>query len=419
MSLPAYPRYRDTAPPLPLRVPEHWQTGAFKRLASVQNGADYKHIESADGVPVYGSGGPFAYATDWMHDGASVLLGRKGTVDRPIFVTGKFWCVDTMFWTTLATGASPKYVYYLASTIPFGLYSTNTALPSMAKGDLENHPVVAPPLSEQTAISRFLDCETTKIDCLITEQERLIALLTEKRQAVISHTVTKGLDPNVPMKNSGLEWVGQIPRHWTLPPVADRYRVELGKMLDEKRIDGEHLLPYLRNVNVQWDAIESNELPEMDVEPSEYERYLLQAGDLLVCEGGEVGRAAIWDGRFAPCAYQKALHRLRPRRSSEIPRFMLYTLRHAVAMGVFTANGNQNTIPHLTAQQLRRYRFPTPPEMEQRAIVEHLDHHTRLLDSAVADAEHAVELLRERRTALITAAVTGQIDVRGLVETAA
>jgi type I restriction enzyme S subunit len=284
---------------------------------------------------------------------------------------------------------------------------------------IRNAVIPVPPAEEQVAILAFLDRETATIDALIAEQERLIALLQEKRQAVISHAVTKGLDPNVPMKESGIEWIGRIPSHWTLPPVADRYRVELGKMLDEKRIDGEHLLPYLRNVNVQWDTIDTSELPEMDIEPGEYERYLVQAGDLLVCEGGEVGRAAIWDGRFAPCSYQKALHRLRPRRSSENPRFMFYTLRHAAALGIFTANGNQNTIPHLTAQQLRRYRFPTPPEAEQRAIVEHLDHCTRELDAAASDAQSATALLTERRTALITAAVTGQIDVRGLVEPAA
>jgi hypothetical protein len=135
-----------------------------------------------------------------------------------------------------------------------------------------------PSQAEQHHIVSFLDLETAKIDALIAEQERLIALLQEKRQAVISHAVTKGLNPNVPMKDSGLEWIGAMPAHWTLPPVADRYFVELGKMLDEKRITGTHLTPYLRNVNVQWDDVRTDELPEMDIAPHEAERY-------LVCEG--------------------------------------------------------------------------------------------------------------------------------------
>ncbi len=150
-----------------------------------------------------------------------------------------------------------------------------------------------PPLPEQTQIAAFLDRETAKIDALVAEQRRLMALLKEKRQAVISHAVTRGLNPQAPLKPTGIEWLGEVPVHWTMPTLNSRYSIELGKMLDEVRITGEHLVAYLRNVDVQWNSINFDELPQMDIREDEYSRYTVQQGDLLVCEGGEVGRAAM------------------------------------------------------------------------------------------------------------------------------
>jgi len=141
-----------------------------------------------------------------------------------------------------------------------------------------------PPLPEQQIIAAFLDRETGKIDTLVAEQERLIELLKEKRQAVISHAVTKGLDPDTPMKDSGVEWLGEVPEGWTVAALSYRYEVALGKMLDEKRITGNHLAPYLRNTDVQWDSINVNDLPEMDFSGNDLERYSLK-GFLVVSSG--------------------------------------------------------------------------------------------------------------------------------------
>jgi len=180
------------------------------------------------------------------------------------------------------------------------------------------------PVEEQRAIAVFLDRETAKIDALVAKKELVIELLHEKRSALITQAVTKGLDPNIPMKDSGVEWLGEIPIHWTVAPLYSRYEVALGKMLDASRISGEHLRPYLRNVDVQWDRINVDGLPEMDFDTADRIRYGLSAGDLLVCEGGDVGRTAVWNGELEECYYQKAVHRLRPYSGSEIPRFLYY-----------------------------------------------------------------------------------------------
>jgi type I restriction enzyme S subunit len=201
----------------------------------------------------------------------------------------------------------------------------------------------------------------------------------------------------------------RLPSGWTRPPVYARYSVQLGKMLDEKRIVGANLAPYLRNVDVQWEGINTIDLPRMDFSEEDRERYALQEGDLLVCEGGEVGRTAIWKGELDECFFQKAVHRLRPTSEQDEPRFFRYFMRMAVDAGLFTLR-TASTIPHLTAEQLRVVRFPAPPRPQQRAIANYLDRETARIDALIAAKERVLGLLAEKRRALVTRAVTRGLD---------
>ena len=216
--------------------------------------------------------------------------------------------------------------------------------------------------------------------------------------------------PYAEYKNSGVVWLDELPAHWDVAPVYARYEVALGKMLDARRLTGEWAGSYLRNVDVQWDAVRTEELPVMDFPPSERERYMLRPGDLLVCEGGEVGRTAVWSGELEECFYQKAIHRLRPRSTADVPRFFFFLMYTLAKLGVFTAGGNPNTIDHLTAVQLRHYRVPFPPAHEQASIVIFLDRETAKLDALMAKKERLIALLQEKRSAIITRAVTRGLD---------
>lgn len=207
-------------------------------------------------------------------------------------------------------------------------------------------------------------------------------------------------------KDSDVEWLGEVPSHWSMPPVYSRYEQVLGKMLDQRKATGEHPTPYVRNVDVQWDQVNSDDLPLIDIEPTERERFTIKNGDLLICEGGEVGRTAIWNGNDGEVAFQKAIHRLRPLDDTEDVRFFFYTMRFATAMQVFLANSNPNTIPHLTGEQLRGYRLPKPPLDEQKAISAFLDAETSKIDSLVTEQQKLIELLKEKRQAVISHAVT-------------
>jgi len=248
----------------------------------------------------------------------------------------------------------------------------------------------------------------------VAEQRRLIELLKEKRQAVISHAVTKGLDPDAPMKDSGIEWLGEVPEHWEVVPIGYRYSVQLGKMLDSSKITGKHLRPYLRVFDVQWGEINTDDLPSMDFDEAAREKFRLKLGDLIVNEGGSYpGRSAIWSGAIDECYYQKALHRLRPYRpDADTTAFLYFLMVWAANQGVFVAGGNETTIEHLPAEKLRKYRFPFPPLLEQQEIAAFLEAEAGRFDTLTAEAQRAIALLQERRTALISAAVTGQIDVR-------
>ena len=201
----------------------------------------------------------------------------------------------------------------------------------------------------------------------------------------------------------------ELPAGWENPPVYARYSVQLGKMLDERQNSGTRLAPYLRNIDVQWEGINTTDLPEMDFSEEERERYALRKGDLLVCEGGEVGRTAEWNGELKECFFQKAIHRLRPITEKDEPRFFRYFMRMAADRGDFTLS-TASTIQHLTAEKLRVVRYPAPPRDQQCAIADYLDRETVRLDALIAEKERLLKLLTEKRQALITRAVTRGLD---------
>jgi len=172
-------------------IPEHWEVKRLKDFAKVENGKDYKHVEVEDGgYPVFGSGGEFRRSSEFLYDNPSVLLGRKGTIDKPLFVTDAFWTVDTMFYTIIKPNVNDKFFFYLCKTIQFDRYTYGSALPSMTQGDLHTMNFCRPSLAEQTAIANYLAEKTSKIDHLVSNLENQIAQLEEVRKIEIFNAVT-------------------------------------------------------------------------------------------------------------------------------------------------------------------------------------------------------------------------------------
>lgn len=259
---------------------------------------------------------------------------------------------------------------------------------NFANDDLLAMAIQLPSLDEQRRIADFLDAETARIDAISASRRTQATALDELELARISEHLST-------VKQSG--------------PVYAYFDVQLGKMLNAERATGGNQQAYLRNANVHWFDINTDDLATMTFEPDERLRYSVNAGDLLVCEGGAgVAEAAVWDGRISTCFYQKSLHRVRAR--SHVPvEWLMYWLRYSKAIGVFDAEGNLATIPHLTGEQLAEHRIPIPEDGHQRVAelasdISNIRETQRKMSAANA-------LLAERRQALITAAVTGQIDV--------
>ncbi|MDX3077506.1 hypothetical protein [Streptomyces sp. MI02-7b] len=304
----------------------------------------------------------------------------------------------------------PRFWVYALSIIDLGELAGSSPLPFVNEAQIRDLRVSFPGECEQRHIADFLDAETARIDRLCDLRAQQIELLREASFRRIYDAV-RGSHVEGARKDSGLEWLGTVPAAWRVGSVSHYFEVELGKMLNQERAHGDHLRPYLRVANVQWDRIDVSNLSMMDFPPEEQVRYRLRPGDLLVNEGGSwPGRAAVWDGEVPEIYYQKALHRIRSH-GAELPRWLYYCIVVAERLKVFQVQGNTSTMTHLTREQLRPQRFPFPDPGIQRELVDQLDRAAsrdlevgQLLESQLA-------LLAERRQALITAAVTGQFDV--------
>lgn len=410
MSLPRYPRYKKVDARGFGEIPDHWEVASFKRLVEIQNGADHKTVQVDDGYPVYGSGGVFAFASEYLFDGESVLLGRKGTVDRPLYVTGKFWTVDTMYWTKISPDACGKFCYYAAMSIPFSYYSTSTALPSMTQSVLGAHPMAFPKKEEQVAIAEFLDYETAKIDALIAEQEKLIALLTEKRQATISHAVTRGINPDARLKESGVPWLGQVPAHWEV--------IRLGQLFREVTEPGEEGHPVL-SVSIH------NGVSDKELDDSEVDRKVSRSEDKSKYKAVRPGDLSYnmmraWQGGFGAvtvCGMVSPAYVVARPKADLLTSHIEKLLRTPLAVAEMKrySKGVTDFRLRLYWEEFKAIHVSLPPRPEQENIAQYVDSEVARLDALVGEAQRGIALLKERRSALITAAVNGQIDVRGLV----
>ena len=429
-----YPSTKDSGVAWLGKVPSHWPTGRLKSWMenvveqdSKRRGSDayiaLEHIESWTGrVRVADSNLSLDSQLKRFRSG-DVLFGKlRPYLAKVAFPKHGGLCVgEFLVLRTLAADVMAPYMELLLRSKPIiNAINSSTFGARMPRADwrfIGGMAVAMPPVAEQAAIARFLDRADRRIQHYIRAKEKLIALLEEQKQTIIHQAATGQINvrngqPYPAYKPSCVEWLGMVPEHWDVAALRHRYDQRLGKMLDTKRITGKYLVPYLRNVDVQWDHINLSNLPLMDILPQEFERYTVQPGDLLVCEGGEVGRCAIWNGEMKLCAYQKALHQLRPIcADQDKPRFLLYVLRLAAAKDAFN-DGQESTIGHLTGEKLRCHRFVFPPVTEQRGIVRYLDAACSRIDGAFFRAQREIELVREYRTRLIADVVTGKLDVR-------
>jgi type I restriction enzyme S subunit len=283
---------------------------------------------------------------------------------------------------------------------------------SVPTGKIKEINIVKPSLEEQNQIADFLDQKTSEIDALVADKEKLITLLEEKRQAMITEAVTKGLDPNVKMKDSGVEWIGEVPEHWEISKVKNYYDVCLGKMIQSSpRSKQDTLEKYLCSMNVKWDGIDITNIKEMWFSKKEKKKYELKSGDLVVCEGGDAGRAGIWEDQINNCYIQNAVHRVRGK-CNNLNKYLYYWLYFVKTIGYIDLLCNRATIMHFTVEKLKDLILIIPDKTEQDAIVNYLDRNILQINVLTELINQQIQKLKEYRQSLISEAVTGKIDLR-------
>lgn len=347
--------------------------------------------------------------------GEQTPVGRAvlWTTDRPV--------VPTNFAARLrpASGVDAAYACFLLASLYTAGWTRatmkqTTGIQNLDTGAFLSRRISLPTLKEQRAIADHLDTETARIDALITKKRRMVRLLDE-REVSLAHAVVTGAPIVGERRDSGAAWLETIPASWPMVSVSSQFVVQLGRMLNPERANSGRLRPYIRNGNVRWDLVDTSDLAEMDFPLEDGNRYLLRSGDLLVNEGGAgIGRAAIWHRELDECYFQKSVHRLRPIGWTD-PRWLLQWFRVVADRKVFLVEGNLATIPHIPAESLRVFRFPCPPRTVQESLLGWAEEQRSLVAGIRQRIVDQLQLLAEHRQALITAAVTGEIDVPGAV----
>lgn len=437
MSLPRYLEYKDSGIPWIGDIPDKWSIAPLSAVAAERSERNSgmrednllslsfgqiikKDIDSNEGLlpesfetyQIIRAGDMILRLTDLQNDKRSL---RSAIVREQGIITSAYLALTP-------TSIHPGFFSYLLRSYDLTkvFYSMGGGLrQSMKFSDLKRMPVVLPGVNEQIKIASFLDRETAKIDALIAEQEKLIALLAEKRQATISHAVTRGLNPDAPMKDSGVSWIGEVPAHWQVYAIR-RFlsRIEQGWSPEcfSRPAEGQEwgiLKSGCVNGGV-FDARNNKALPETLAPNAQIE---VRHGDLLMSRASGspalVGAVAYVEQPPPRLMLSDKIFRLHLQKNI-FPQFFAIAFssnyaRYQIEQAISGAEGLANNLPQ---SSLKSFTFVAPPREEQQKIVTMVTSETSKLEALLVQAERAISLLRERRSALITAAVTGQIDVR-------
>ena len=442
MSFPRYPKYKASGVEWLGTVPDHWEVMPIRRAARLESGhtPSRNHPEYWENCTVPW----FTLADVWQirEEGRDVIyeteekvseLGLanssarrlpKGTVMLSRTASVGFSAIMGVEMATTQDFANwvcserldPKFLLHVfrGMTGEFARLMMGSTHNTIYMPDIQSLRIALPPPKEQRAIVKFLEHETVKIDALVAEQEQMIELLKEKRQAVISHAVTKGLNPNAPTKPSGIEWLGDIPAHWGVVPLMrltpDDRQIMYGIVLPGPDVD--EGVPIVKGGDVAPGRLTTTQLKRttFDIE-SAYVRSRLKPNDIVYSIRGSIGEAELVPADLGGANITQDVARVAPREGID-PPWLLHALRSEPVFGQLDSTVTGATIRGINIFSLKRARIPLPPPSEQRRIAAFATEAVGSIDTLVSAAEEAVRLLSERRAALISAAVAGQIDVR-------
>ena len=437
MSLPRYPQYKESGLPWVGPIPEGWEVVPLLGVASERDESNkgmaednllslsygrivQKDMASNDGLlPESFETYQVVHPDDIVFRLTDLQNDKRSLRTAPVTQKG---IITSAYLAVVPRRINSRFFAYLLRSYDLTkvFYSMGGGLrQSMKYDDVKRLSILAPNPAEQVAIADFLDRETAKIDALIAEQESLLALLAEKRQATISHAVTRGLDPDMPMKDSGIAWLGEVPAHWGcggltrfIGPVVD-YRGRTPTKVDE----GVFLVTArnVRNGKIDYEA--SEEFVDASSAASLLARGLPEIGDLLFTMEAPLGQVALIDR--TDIALAQRIVKFRGQLNLLRNDFLMYWIMESACQARLETLATGSTALGIKASKLGMIECLIPPIEEQRKIVSFIENAIAEIDTLNAHAERGIDLLKERRSALIAATVTGKIDVRGQVETQA
>lgn len=372
-------------------------------------------------IDVYGSNG-IVGQHDTPNTGCPCLIvGRKGSFGKVTYSEKPCFAIDTTYYIdSTQTKHRLRWVYYCLQWLRLDSISKDSAVPGLAREDAYEHVVPFCDSGEQLAVSSFLDRETGRIDALIERRQKQIRLLQEDRVALISHAVTKGLNPKVTMKDSGIEWLGEIPEHWQLTPLKflllpRANAVKTGpfgsQLLSSEMMEGPIKVYNQRNV-LDRDFSEGNNYISED-KYTKLKAFTICPGDILITTRGSIGRCALFPDDAEKGILHPCLMRIQADKRGVLPEYLVLLLQDSKLVQLqLLLMSNATTIDVIYSDSLKSVHLPIPPVREQSQILSELAENTFKLERLMSKVSDSIDILREYRTALISAVVTGKIDVR-------
>ena len=418
-SWPCYPAYKDSGITTLGEVPVHWGVKRLKYVARLEYGEALSAQDREPGdIPVFGSNGIVGEHSRANTLAPCLVVGRKGSFGKVVLSDVPSFVIDTAYFIDRSrTVQEFRWLYYSLLCLRLDEISQDTGVPGLSRELAHNSPMPVPPLPEQRAIAAFLDRETARLDALVTAKERLIALLQEKRDALINHAVTRGLDPAASMKDSGVSWLGEIPEHWEVKRTKYVARLESGHTPSRQHPE------YWVNCTIPWVSLADvwqlrDGLREYVEDTSEYvselgiansSARLLPAGTVIVSRTASVGFSGIM-ARPMATTQDFANWVCGPYVRSEYLLYVFRSMEHEFRR--LTMGSTHQTI---YMPDIGSFTTPVPPLSEQDAIVAHIRLETGKIDALTSKVKRHIDKLKEYRAALISAAATGKIDVRDQV----
>lgn len=408
-----YPAYKDSGVEWLGAIPAHWEIVRLKRVCTLAYGEALPGEARGDGdIEVYGSNGPVGTHGQANTLAPCLVIGRKGSFGKVNFSYSPVFAIDTTFFVDRRfTKADIRWLYYVLIDARLDRATKDSAVPGLDREDAYAREVCLCPSSEQRAIAAFLDRETAKIDALVEKKERLIALLQEKRTALVSHAVTKGLDPSVPMKDSGVEWLGAIPAHWEVKPLKFTVTMNPDVLDEATRPDYEMLYVDVGNVD-SIGTIQNAESVRFEDAPTRARRKVRTGDTILSTVRTYLKAIAFVNDPPDNLIVSTGFAVLRPGRNVA-PKFLWRLVQSQQFVDAVVSYSEGVGYPAINPSRLGRLVAWLPPLPEQRAIAAFLDRETAKIDALIAKVREAIERLKEYRTALISAAVTGKIKAEG------